>query len=334
MSELDNFNELFSPKVDMGEQNKKNTEDYQVGADKGQGGVYQSVIRFIPWHKNPSQSILEKWVSWLVDPVTQKGRFVDCPSSVGKQSLLQDMYFRLKKSESVQEQKKADIFSRRHNFAALIQVIQDKQQSELEGKILVYRFGKKIWEKINAELKPVIGEPHNPFDLLNGKLFTLIITKVSGYNNYDQAKFVDKIVPLCLIDAEGKLQPITPNTDKKMVFEYLQSNSPELTKYGFREWDQDTYDYVNGVITAVTGQVVASNNMASVNATVQGSNPTQEKTVPAPTGSGITSSEISIEDLNTENATSSAELPEIKLPDLPEVGAGGLGNLDDVLKNL
>ena len=217
------YDALFSPTVDMGEATKKSAEDYQVGADKGKGGVYQSIIRFVPWHKNPNQSIQEKWVSWLVDPVTQKGRFVDCPSSVGKQSLLQDMYWKLKKSDSIQEQKKADVFSRRHNFCALIQIIKDENQPELEGKVMAYRFGKKLWEKINAEMKPIIDEPHNPFDLLNGKVFQLVITKVAGFNNYDQSKFVDKVVPLCMPAADGKLVPINAQSDKAMVFKFLQT---------------------------------------------------------------------------------------------------------------
>jgi len=309
----------------MGEQSSKVADEYQVGADKGQNGVYEFIIRFIPWHKNPSKSINEKWVSWLVDPVTQKGRFVDCPSSVGKQSVLQDMFWKLRKSESVQEQKKADIFSRRHNFSTLIQVIKDKNQPDLEGKILVYRFGKKLWEKINAELKPIIGEPHNPFDLLAGKAFHLKITKVSGFNNYDQSKFLDKIIPLLIPDGKGDLQPITAATDKSSVFNYLKENSPDLDKYGFKEWDQDTYDYVNGVITAVTGQVPAPSNMASVNAAVRESNPVPNQS------SGISSQEISLDDLNTDN--SSIGMPSIDLPDLPEVG-NDLGDLGDVLGDL
>lgn len=327
-----NYDALFNPTVDMGAQ-KTASDDYQVGADKGKNGTYQSIIRFIPWHKNPKNSIQEKWASWLVDPVTQKGRFVDCPSSIGKPSLLQDMYFKLKKSESIQEQKKADIFSRRHNFASLIQVIKDDNQPELEGKILAYRFGKKIWEKINAEMKPIIGEPHNPFDLLNGKCFALVITKVSGYNNYDQAKFVDKVIPLCMLNTESKLIPITAETDKSSVFEYLKTNSPDLEKYGFKEWDADTYDYVNGVITAVTGQVPASINMGSVNEGMNKSNPTNSnKTNNNGMDSGITSSNITIEDLNTESPIGN-DLPSIDLPDVPDMG-GITGDLEDVMKSL
>ena len=330
MSEQDNYDALFSPQVDMGESAKKNTEDYQVGADKGKGGVYQSVIRFIPWYQNPKNSIQEKWVCWLVDPVTQNGRFVDCPSSVGKPSLLQDMFFKLRKSDSVQEQKKANVFSRRHNFSALIQVIKDEQQPELEGKIMVYRFGKKLWEKINSEMKPVVGEPHNPFDLLNGKIFSLVITKVQEFNNYDQSKFVDKAIPLCMPDPDGKLVPIKPDTDKSVVFNFLKENSPDLSKYAFKEWDTETYDYVNGVIAAVTGQAPATNTMSDVQQEITQSNPTpQTEKVTDP---GITSQEINVGDLDTGQDTT-IDIPSIDLPDLPETG-GISGDLDDVLKGL
>lgn len=328
MSNQDNFDALFNPQVDMGGATTQNTEEYRVGADAGKGGVYQSVIRFIPWYKNPSESISEKWVSWLIDPVTQKGRFVDCPSSIGKQSPLQDMFWKLKKSESVQEQKKSEIFSRRHNFAALIQVIKDDNQKDLEGKILVYRFGKKLWEKINSELKPVIGDPHNPFDLLNGKAFSLIITKVSGFNNYDQSKFVDKVIPLAIKGESGDLAFINASTDKQSVYNYLKDNSPDLEKYGYKEWDQETHDYVNGVISVVTGQAPAPSNMSSVQNQVSGSNPTGAE---QKSQSGITSSEISLDDLDT--GQSSTDMPNIDLPDLPEMNSN-LGDIDDVLKDL
>lgn len=330
-----NFDSLFNPQVDMGEQNAKQITEYQVGADKGKGGVYQSIIRFIPWHQNPKQSIQEKWVSWLVDPITQKGRYVDCPSSVGKPSMLQEMFFKLKKSDNVNDQKKASVFSRRHNFAALVQVIKDENQPELEGKILIYRFGKKIWEKINAEMKPIIGEPHNPFDLLNGKVFGLVINKVSGYNNYDQCKFVDKAVPLCMPDNEGNLQPINGSTDKGEVFEFLKSNSPDLGKYSFKEWDQETYDYVNNVIAQVTGQVAAPNVTADIQSSIAGSNPGGNSTgaIAQPVDSGITSSDISLDDLNVGGGDIGTNLPDLDLLSI-ESGAGVTGDLDDVLNNL
>lgn len=328
---LNEYDSLFSPQLDMGGTSNSSTEEYQVGADKGKNGVYQSIIRFVPWHKNPNNSIIEKWVSWLVDPVTQKGRFVDCPSSIGKPSLLQDMYWKLKKSESVLEQKKADTFSRRHNFAALIQIIKDEQQPELEGKIMVYKFGKKIWEKINSELKPIIGDPHNPFDLLKGKGFHLMITKVSGFNNYDQSKFLDKVIPFCMPNPKNnKLETINGETDKSIVYKYLVENSPDLTKFGFKEWDQETYDYVTGVITAITGQTPKQTTLSNVNSAITGSNPTGKSNQKP--GNGITATEISIDEISAGDINIS-DMPSIDLPELGSAPGIG-GDLDDILNTL
>jgi hypothetical protein len=300
---------------------KSNLEEYQPSAAKGKNKVYQSVVRFIPWHVDPKKSIMEKWTCWLVDPLTTKGKFIDCPSSIGKPSPLQDMYWKLKKSESVQQQKAADIFSRRHAFASLVQVIKDDNQPELEGKILVWRYGKKVWDKINGELKPLIGDPHNPFDLIRGKLFALVVTEVSGFNNYDQSKFLDKSVGLCMINDAGKLTPITDKSDKGKVLEFLKESSPDLNKFGFKEWDADTHDYVNTVITQITGKASVSSNYASVSSSVNDSKPKADK---PKSKSGITSTDINLEDLDMGGTSG-----------MDDLDLGGIsGNLDDALAGL
>lgn len=321
----ENFDALFTPNVEVKEQTSKNADEYSPSADKGSNSIYQAVIRFVPWWQDPTHgSIVEKWTAWLEDPVTQRGRLVDCPSSVGKQSILQDMYFKLKKSDNVAMQKKADVFSRRHSFASLIQVIKDKHNPELDGKILVYRYGVKIWEKIQAELKPMLGDKHDPFDIINGKPFALVITKVSGYNNYDQSKFLNQKIPLCIPNSEGKLIPINADSDKKKVFEWVKENSPDLSKYEYKEWDQDTHDYVNHVIAAVTGQVNVSQNYAGV---------VNKEIDKSASSQGITSQELNIDDIDTGIST---ELPDLDLPDVdsPSSDQGIGGDLDDVLKNL
>lgn len=322
MSNVENYDAFFNPGVEPTSKSNQ-TEEYNPSADKGKGGVYQSIIRFIPWYQDPKHgSIQEKWVSYLVDPVTQRGRYIDCPSSVGKPSPLQDIYWKLRKSESIQMQKLAQNFSRRHSYASLVQVIRDENNPEAEGKIMIFRYGVKIWEKINAELKPVIGEAQDPFDTLNGKAFALVITKVSGFNNYDQSKFVDKKIPLCIPNAEGKLIPINVSSDKKTVFEWVKTNSPDLSKYAYKEWDQDTYDYVNHVILAVTGEGQVSQKYASVVNK-------ETKNVPSKS-SGITSSEISVESLHNES-NSEFEIPDLNL-DMPSGSSNGIaGDLDDII---
>jgi len=314
----ENYEALFNPNVEIKEPASKNSADeFSASADKGQGGVYKAIIRFVPWWKNPTHgSIQEKWVGWIEDPITQKGKAVDCPSSIGKPSILADMYWKLKKSDNIAMQKKAEIFSRRHTFASLIQVIKDQQQPELEGKILVYRYGIKLWEKINAELKPLIGEKHDPFDIINGKIFGLVITKVSGFNNYDQSKFLNEKLALCIPNKDGKLIPITAKSSKEEVYKWVKENSPDLEKYGYQEWDQDTHDYVNHIIAIVTGQANVSQNYSSV----------RNK---SGKDSAITSENLNIEDI--ENS----EIPELNLPNLDSLSDHGIqGDLDDVLKNL
>ena len=329
----ENYNAFFNPDVEVNETKQTQTSEYNPSAAKGKNNVYQSIIRFIPWWENPKHgSIQEKWVSYLIDPVTNRGRYVDCPSSVGKPSPLQDIYWKLKKSESVQEQKLADTFSRRHSYASLIQVIKDTHAPELEGKILVYRYGVKIWEKINAELNPVsdVVEKHDPFDILNGKAFALMITKQSGYNNYDQSRFIDKRIPLCFTKEEdGKvvLTPIKPETDKKQVFEWVKEHSPDLGKYSYQEWDNEIHEYVNHVITSVTGQGTQTQKYDNV--------VNREQSSTSAPAAGITSEEISVENLDLGGSSiegDGLDLPEIDLGGDDDISSDGIGgDLSDII---
>lgn len=327
----ENLDQLFNPGTEIETPGSKNIQEYRPSAKKGKGGVYQSVIRFVPWWKDPTHgSIRDKWVSYLIDPVTERGRFVDCPSSVGKQSPLLDMYRKLSKSESVQEQKQADVFKRRHTYAALIQVLKDENEPELEGKILVWRFGIKIYEKITSELKPVMGEKHDPFDLLDGKAFALKIVQVKGYNNYDQAKFLDKKIPLCIPDDSGKLKPIKKDMSagqKKEVFEWLKNNSPNIEKYDYTEWDQETVDYVNHVINAVTGKTNVASQYSDIVSNAQKYDGTTNKSGESfsnqlnksQDSQDVTTEDISIEDSNTPESSESDNLDVGGIDDLPSI---------------
>jgi hypothetical protein len=228
---MENLNDLFNLTAgDLVEKNESKGGDiYKPTADKGKEGVYSSVIRFIPWHKNPKKSILKKWSCWLVDPLTDKGKFVDCPSTIGQKSILQDVYFKLKKSNSVAEQKLAEVFSRRQSMNALIQVIKDDNNPDLVGRIMVFPFGAKINGKIQDIMQPEFGTPHIPFDLFEGRAFHLKIKKVAGYNNYDDSKFLDGASPITI---DGKKMEKTPD-DMKKIIEYLEKSSPDLSKYDF-----------------------------------------------------------------------------------------------------
>ena len=266
MENVTNFDDLFNPKVEVEKAEKKPSIEYKPSVDKGKNGIYQSVIRFIPWYKNPAKSIIDKWTCYLEDPIEGKGKYVDCPTSIGQPSPLHDMYWKLKNSDDVRKKEQAKIFSRNKRYFALIQVIKDKNAPELEGKILVWQFGKKIFDKYDAIVHPVSEldgvdvNPNNPFDLFEGRPLQLTITKVSGYPNYDQSKFLDTSYPMVLSEGEGenkKLTKITTSTDKNLIVDFLKTNSPDLSKYEFKPWDEDTKNYVNKIISFVNGASIS-----------------------------------------------------------------------------
>lgn len=252
---MENLNDIFNLSVDdFKTEEKRETTLYKPDANSGRDGVYKSVVRFLPWHENPKKSVMQKWSCWLTNPLTEESKMVDCPSSVGRKSILQDMFWKLKKSESVAEQKLSENFSRRQVFASLIQVIKDENRSELVGKIMIWKYGVKIYNKIQAEMKPEFGKPHIPFDLFEGKPFLVHITKIAGFNNYDNCRFLDERLAVT-IDG-NKMEKNQGDLEKIMTF---LKTSPDLNTFDYREWDEDINNFVNDVIrnTVPGGRMIA-----------------------------------------------------------------------------
>ena len=355
-----NLDDLFAPKVKIEDDKPKKLGEYNVSADKGKNGVYRSIIRFIPWWKDPSNSVKGKFTCWLVDPLTNKGRYVDDPASVNQPSILNDTYWKLKNSNNAALVQQADRFSRKQTFASLIQVIKDDNQPELNGKILIWRFGKKIQDKLNLEKNPPIGESRNPWDIINGRYFALQVTKVSGFNNYDNCQFIDFKNPGLQLynDNNTLVEIVNENSDKQKVFEYLQANSPDLDEYSFKPWTKDITDYVYHVVSLVLNQNVSpvSNTIASVvNAptdpasipTVQGVNTVAQTdmnlssvTFNTPESNNPVYTVDSLESLNksTNDQLKNLNIGNIEIPNINEatptqstgVSDPGLGNLDDI----
>lgn len=270
-------NEMYSDLFNLSADDFKQEDKKSAGGDRfrpdakaGKDNVYKAVVRFIPWYKDPkNKSIMQKWTCWLVDPASGDGKYVDCPSTVGQKSILQDVYWKLKKSESVAEQKLADHFSRRQTFASLVQIIKDDNKPENVGKIMVFQYGIKIYNKIMAEIKPEFGKPHIPFDLFDGKPFFINIKLVAGFNNYDECKFLDEKLPLAV---NGQTFEKSSESVQKIV-EYLKETSPDLEKYGYQTWNDDTTEFVNTVIKNVVpkGKImgdIAKSNSQSTNSAV------------------------------------------------------------------
>jgi len=80
---------------------------------------------------------------------------------------------------------------RKLNYIANVYVVKDPANPDNDGKVFLFKFGKKIFEKLNDLMNPEFEDetPVNPFDLWEGANFKLKIRKVEGYQNYDKSEF-------------------------------------------------------------------------------------------------------------------------------------------------
>lgn len=80
---------------------------------------------------------------------------------------------------------------RRLSYIANIYVVEDAKHPENNGKVFLFKFGKKIFDKINEAMNPQFEDEKalNPFDMWSGANFKLKIRNVEGYRNYDKSEF-------------------------------------------------------------------------------------------------------------------------------------------------
>lgn len=255
MSNLDVFNldvENFVTKPKK--EDSRDSDFYKPYPENGKDGVYKALVRFVPNYVDPAKSKIHKYYVYLNDPSTGEGFSVDCPSTMGKKSILKDIFWKLKNSNSAADQELAKSFSRKEDYYALIQIVQDKNNPELEGKIMIFKFGRKINDMLESQLKPEYGDPCNPFDLFEGKLFSIHSRKVGEWNNYDLCQFVGNNSP---IEIEGRKMKKTKE-DMETIMEFLKTGPDNLKSFEYKEWDNNLTDRVMGIIknTVPDGRMV------------------------------------------------------------------------------
>ena len=96
---------------------------------------------------------------------------------------------------------------RKLSYYANIYVVKDPTNPQNEGGVFLYKFGKKIFDKVMESMQPEFEDetPINPFDFWQGANFKLKIVKKDGYWNYDKSEF-DKVSPL--LDDEDALEAL------------------------------------------------------------------------------------------------------------------------------
>jgi hypothetical protein len=256
MSNLDIFNLVAESLVTpIKKEGSKDLEFYKPYPEDGKDGVYKALVRFLPNVADAQKSKIHKYYVYLQDPSTGNGFSVDCPSTMGKKSILKDIFWKLQNSNSAADKELSKKFSRKDDYYSLIQIVQDKNRPELEGKIMIFKFGKKLNDMIEAQLKPEYGDPVNPYDLFNGKLFSIQARKVGEWNNYDMCSFVGE---RCPIEVNGKkMEKI--QEDMTSIVEYLKTGPQNLSSFVYKDWDNETSEKVATVIrnTVPDGRLVS-----------------------------------------------------------------------------
>ena len=239
--------DIFSVSVndlDTGDRERTGGSDlYTPKPDQGQDGTYRSLIRFLPNIKNPRKPFVRKFVYWLEDR-DGNGFYADSPSTVGDKCPVQDMFFKLRNSESAVDKKMSESLKRREVFYALVQIVKDPQNRDLEGQIKVFKFGYKIKTKIDEELNPQFDEPTQVFDPFEGKNFELVISKKGGYPNYDSCKFQGSKSSMAI---QG--ENVTDSDEgRKAILEFLK-DAPDLGNFDYKAWNDETRNKVMNVLS-------------------------------------------------------------------------------------
>ena len=139
---------------------------------------------------------------------------------------------------------------RKLSYYSNIYVVKDSTNPENEGGVFLFKYGKKIFEKIQAAMSPEFEDetPINPFDFWQGANFKLKIRKVDGYWNYDKSEF-DAVAPLledddaleALWKKEYSLEDFVKPTEFKS-YEDLERRLNQVLKVQPRRVDEEVVD--------------------------------------------------------------------------------------------
>ena len=96
---------------------------------------------------------------------------------------------------------------RKLTYISNIYVVKDPTTPENEGKVFLYKFGKKIFDKLTAAMQPEFEDEEaiDPFDFWKGANFKLKAKNVAGYRNYDSSEFS---ATSALLDDDDALEAI------------------------------------------------------------------------------------------------------------------------------
>ena len=191
--------------------------------DKAGNGY--AVIRFLPGTED-SLPFVRYWDHGFKGP-TGQWYIENSLTSIGQPDPVGELNSRLWNSGIESDKDRARTQKRRLHYVTNIYVVSDPSAPQNEGKVFLYKFGKKIFDKISDIMNPSFADetPVDPFDFWEGADFKLKIRNVEGYRNYDKSEFASAASLLNADEAQleevyGKLHDLSEFTNPKNYKSY------------------------------------------------------------------------------------------------------------------
>jgi hypothetical protein len=230
-------------------QEKKSYNDerlWKPTMDKTDNGY--AVIRFLPTPEGEEIPWVKVWNHAFQGP-TGQWYIENSLTTLGQNDPVSELNTRFWNSGIESDKEIARKQKRKLQYFSNIYVITDSANPENEGKVFLYRFGKKIFDKVMEAMQPAFEDetPINPFDLWSGANFKLKLRKVDGYWNYDKSEFES---PSALNDDDDKIEEIYGK-----VYSLAEFSSPSNFK---------SYDELKTRLDMVLSGTVAAATVADV----------------------------------------------------------------------
>jgi hypothetical protein len=170
-----------------GSSNGPDERFWKLSVDKAQNG--HAVIRFLPASSNETVPWVRMFSHGFQGP---GGWYIENSlTTIGQKDPVSEYNTKLWNSGVESDKEIARKQKRKLQYISNIYVVSDPSNPDNEGKVFLFKYGKKIFDMINDKMNPEFEDETavNPFDLWNGCNFRLRARKVAGYRNYDKSEF-------------------------------------------------------------------------------------------------------------------------------------------------
>ena len=215
--------------------------------DKGGNGY--AVIRFLPAPEGDSEMPWVRVWNHAFQGPTGKWFIENSLTTINQTCPISEMNSQLWNSGVESDKEIARKQKRKLQYYANIYVVEDAANPENNGKVMLYKFGKKIFDKLMEAMQPEFpDDPQiNPFDMWEGANFKLKIRKVDGYWNYDKSEF------------DSKSQLKSTDDELEAIYKKTHSLNDFIAPSNFK-----TYDELKTRLDAVLSGTVATKTAAAM----------------------------------------------------------------------